>query len=118
MGLPLILLHAPSADGVVREVASNRVRGFHAGVKGLAFMKVPYSLKATYSKNYGYYNQSEKSVFSEVPWQLSLAFEAGIDRLLNLPVTMSIGVYGDVGELYQNSAGLTLKVGYKDFRRF
>ena len=118
IGLPLMLLHAPSADGVVRGVASNRVRGIHAGVKGLAFMKVPYSLKATYSKNYGYYNQSEKSVFSEVPWQLSLAFEAGIDRLLNLPVTMSIGVYGDVGELYQNSAGLTLKVGYKDFRRF
>ena len=53
------------------------------------------------------------------PWQLSLAFDLGLERLFRAaPVNLNIGLYGDIGQLYQNSAGLTLKLSYSDFRRF
>ena len=88
-------------------------------MKGVIAKKVPYALKATYTVNYGVYNQSVDSFFAARPRQFSAALEAVInDRIWKMPVDLTIGVYGDVGELYQDSVGLTVKVGYKGFRRF
>jgi hypothetical protein len=119
LGCPLLLPNAPSEDGICRGMASTRVRAHHFGMKGLAFDKVPYAFKATYSRNYGKYSQTDSSPFVAKPWQLSLALEAEVARsMTGLPVSFSIGVYGDVGKLYQNSAGLSLKVAYGGSRRF
>lgn len=119
IGCPLLLPGAPDQDGICQSMASTRVRAHHFGMKGVVFSKVPYCLKATYSTNYGRYNQSETSPFESRPWQLSLALEMEFKKKqTNLPVAFSVGIYGDVGELYQNSAGLSVKISYDDFRRF
>jgi hypothetical protein len=98
---------------------NNRIRGHHIGISGIVFDTVPYTLKATYTKNYGRYNQGESSFFANTPRQLSMALEMEFDSTItNLPLNLAVGVYGDIGKVYQNSAGLTLRISYKDFRRF
>ena len=119
IGCPLLLPSAPGEDGICTSMASTRVRAHHFGIKGIAFDKIPYGFKATYSRNYGKYHQGESSPFASRPWQLSMALEMEFGRrLFDLPVDFALGIYGDVGELYQNSAGLTLKVSYLRSRRF
>ncbi len=118
IGLPLIIPAMPDENGVTMDIVSTRLRGCHLGLKGVISKKVPYSFKATYSMNYGKYNSSHES-FKAAPWQLSMALEAGVDRrIIRLPMSVSLGIYGDIGQLYHNSIGLTLKIAYNDFFRF
>ena len=119
MGLPLILAEAPGDGGVVRTFVNTRLRAFHAGLKGNLADGLPYTFKGTYSVNYGIYGRQESEVFENKPWQVSLAFEMGFKRFMrNLPVNLHLGIYGDVGRLYQNCAGLTLRFSYVGARRF
>ena len=119
MGLPLILANAPGADGVVTGIANNRLRAYHIGVKGNAFKGVPYIFKTTYSSNWGRYNIPETNFFYSKPWQLSMALEFEFGKeITNLPLTLGVGTYGDIGKLYQNSFGLTLRILYNDSCRF
>ena len=112
IGLPLLLPHAPSEDGITYGIVCNRVRGHHFGIKGMVG-KLPYMLKATYSSNWGKYFNDTESVFNTRPKQLSLAFEVELGKqVTNLPVTFAAGAYGDFGKLYQNSVGLSLRVFY------
>ena len=119
IGLPLILADAPDTDGIVKGVVNNRLRAYHLGVRGNAFEGVPYTLKTTYSSNWGRYHIKEDNFFYTKPWQLSLALEFEFtSQLTNMPVSFAVGAYGDIGEVYQNSFGLTLRIAYKDFRKF
>ena len=118
IGLPLILPAMPQ-DGITQSVVATRVNGCHLGLKGLVNKKIPYAFKATYTSNLGNYHQGEESFFASKPWQLSLALEAGLgSRLWKHPIDLTLGVYGDIGELYQDSVGLTLKIDYRGFARF
>ena len=106
-------------DGITQSVVATRVNGCHLGLKGLVNKKIPYAFKATYTSNLGNYHQGEESFFASKPWQLSLALEAGLgSRLWKHPIDLTLGVYGDIGELYQDSVGLTLKIDYRGFARF
>ena len=108
IGLPLMVPKEPGEDGVSRGVMNNRLRGYHVGMKG-NLSNVPYVFKATFTENFGTYN---KPLSSDL-WQLSMAFEAVLlPNMAKLPVALAVGVYGDIGELYQKSAGLTLKFTY------
>ncbi len=119
MGLPLIMSEAPGADGIVANTVNTRLRAFHAGLKGNIAAGLPYAFKGTFSLNYGRYKQSQTSFFVSRPWQLSLAFDLGLKRLMGrTPLDLNIGIYGDFGQVYQNSAGLTLKLSYSGFKRF
>ena len=114
IGLPLILPAMP-ADGVVPMISNTRVRGHHLAISGMVARKVPYRFKATYTDNFGTYGKP----YAGVPWQLSLALEADATKqTTSLPVSFSVGVYGDVGKLYPNSVGLTLRISYDGFHRF
>jgi hypothetical protein len=114
IGLPLILPAMP-ADGVVPMISNTRVRGHHLAISGMVARKVPYRFKATYTDNFGTYGKP----YAGVPWQLSLALEADATKqATSLPVSFSVGVYGDVGKLYPNSVGLTLRISYDGFHRF
>lgn len=114
MGLPLLTTFAPDENGLCQGVVNNRVRGYHVGIDGV-ISKVPYRFKATFTENFGTY----RDPFPSKLCQLSLALEASLPgELTGLPVAFSVGLYGDVGKLYQNSAGLTLKVTYKGSSRF
>jgi hypothetical protein len=118
IGLPLILPAMPGSDGITTNVVSTRLRGFHLGLKGLINRKVPYSFRATYTSNMGNYHQGE-SFFSTLPWQLSLALETGLgSKIWKSPFDLTFGLYGDIGKLYQDSIGVTLKLDYKGFARF
>ena len=101
LGLPL-LTPGISAEGISTGIINNRVRGHHLAVAGVIAHKVPYRFKSTFTENFGTYSRPLDSR----PWQLSLALEA--DKAFK-DMTLSVGVYGDVGKLYQNGAGLTLK---------
>lgn len=119
IGLPLILPYAPGEDGICNGMASTRLRGHHIGVQGVIMDSVPYVFKGTYTRNYGKYHQSETSFFASIPWQLSLALELELgNEITNLPMTLAVGAYGDIGKLYQNSFGLTLRIRYHDSARF
>ena len=115
MGLPLILPAMPDADGIVPNISNTRVRGHHIALAGMVAAKVPYRFKATFTENFGTYG----APYPETPWQLSLALEAdAVKSFTRLPVTFSLGIYGDVGKLYPDSAGLTLRISYDGFHRF
>ena len=115
IGLPLILPAMPNAEGTVPRISNTRVRGHHLGLAGVVARKVPYRFKATFTENFGTYFVP----YEAKPWQLSLALEADVTReIIRQPLSLSVGVYGDVGKLYQNSVGLTLRLRYQDSRRF
>ncbi len=119
IGLPLLLPLAPNQNGMTNGIVNNRVRAHHFGLAGNMTEGLPYVFKATYSSNWGKYFNSENSVFESRPWQLSLALELDFGKhITNLPMTLAVGAYGDIGKLYQNSFGLTLRISYNDTRRF
>ena len=119
IGLPLIGGLVFDEKGAVKNVACGRVRAHHVGVGGSLVEGCPYNLKVTYSRNYGRYDQDENSVFASAPWQLSMALEVGIQRnITRLPVQFWVGVYSDLGQLYEDSFGLTLKVAHRGSRSF
>ena len=119
IGLPLILPGRPNKDGVVTGIVNNRVRAYHIGLRGNLLEGVPYTFRSTYSSNWGRYNIAQSSFFYDRPWQISLALEVELGRnITNLPLVLTVGAYGDIGKLYQNSAGLTLRIAYKDSHRF
>ena len=119
IGLPLITPTAPNENGVTTGIVNNRVRAFNLGLRGNLLEGVPYLFRSTYSSNWGQYYTVESPRWSSKPWQLSLAFEVEMGRnITNLPLNFTVGAYGDIGELYQNSFGLTLRIAYKDFRKF
>jgi hypothetical protein len=109
---------SPDADGVVRGVENNRVRAHHIGLKGNMGL-VPYSIKTTYSSNWGRFGMPDDSRFHSRPWQLSLALELELGRsVTNLPVAFAVGAYGDFGQLFQNSVGLSLRITCGDSLKF
>lgn len=110
LGLPL-LTPGISADGISTGIINNRVRGHHLALAGVVAQKVPYRLKSTFTQNFGTYSTPH----AQRPWQLSLALEA--DKSFK-DLTLSAGVYGDVGKLYPNCAGLILKLAYHGQQRW
>lgn len=115
MGLPLILPALPAEDGKTRGIVNNRVRGHHLGISGVVAGAVPYRFKSTFTENFGTYG----SPFADGTWQLSLALEAELNKeLTRLPLQFSVGLYGDIGRMYQNSVGLTLRMNYSEKRIF
>ena len=112
IGLPLIVPCAPNEEGICPGILNNRVRGHHVGIAGY-ICRLPYRFKGTFTQNYGtYFN-----VMEEKPWQLSMALEADIPQdVMNIPAILSVGVYADVGEMYRDSVGLTLKFSYSGSR--
>ena len=107
--------YQPAEDGVSPGIFNTRVRGHHLALAGVVAQKVPYRFKATFTENFGTY----PNPLPLIPWQLSMALETDITKhATRLPVTFSVGLYGDVGKLYQNSAGLTFRVLYGGTHRF
>ena len=117
-GLPLFTPMPANADGTVYGVCNNRVLAHHVGLGGKIARRIPYRLKATFSLNYGQYRQ-RLSVFEHRLSQISLAFEMDFPHILrNVPVSLSVGLYGDTGELYQDNFGLTIRLSYSGRRSY
>ena len=114
VGLPLF---APMEyrDGYVTGITNTRLRGVHLGMAGKCCPEVTYRAKSTYTSNWGTYSRKNDLR----PWQLSLALEFELSpELLQCPLSLSVGAYGDIGELYRDSVGLTLRVNYTGRHRW
>ncbi len=110
MGLPLFTPAPVNREGKVLGVVNNRVIAHHVGLGGKLAHKVPYRLMATYSLNAGRYDQS-LSLFRSRPQQLSMALEVSSPKLFrNFSLQLSLGLYGDVGELYVNNFGVMMRL--------
>ena len=115
VGMPLFTACMPDENGIVKGVCNNRVRAYHFGMAGNVVEGLPYQLKSTFSKNYGRY----RAPWEDTPWQLSLALEFRFEKAFSkLPVTFAAGIYGDIGKLFQNSFGLSLRIIYKGSKYF
>ena len=112
IGLPLFTPMPAGEDGKVLGVCNNRLSAWHFGIRGKAARLIPYKFLFTYSRNFGKYAQSI-SLFDSVPQQFSLALECEVPRLgRNTPLSLGIGLYGDFGEMYQDSFGLSIRLSY------
>ncbi len=112
IGLPLFVPKPVNEDGLALGVCNNRVVAHHMGIGGKFAHRIPYRFKATYSRNYGQYTQS-LDLFNSSPYQLSFALEVDVPKLFRkIPLSLSVGAYGDAGELYEDNFGLTLRLTY------
>lgn len=119
IGLPLIGGLAYDENGVVTGLWCNRVRAHHLGLGGNLADGCPYVFKSTYSRNYGRYAQKDDSVYASVPWQLSMALEIGVlGGMTRLPVDFWVGAYTDLGQMYPDSFGLSIRVMHRGSRTF
>lgn len=114
IGLPLFVPAAKDVDGITRGVVNNRIVAWNAGVAGKMFKKVPYTVKITYSKNFGKYHQTD-SFYDSVPRQVSGAFELTLPkRIAGNTTLVSLGLYADKGSIYPDTAGITIRLGWGD----
>lgn len=115
IGLPLITPVAPDADGIVLGVNNNRLTAHHFGIGGKIARVLPYKFMATYSRNFGTYGRP----FAKRLDQVSLALETTLPRLgKKVPLSLSLGLYGDFGELYPDNFGLTLRLSWSGNTKF
>ena len=99
-------------NGHTLGVCNNRVTAWHFGIRGKAARTIPYRFLFTYSRNFGQYSQ-RLGMFNAAPQQFSLALEGEVPHLgRNLPLSLGIGLYGDFGQVYQDSFGLTIRLSY------
>lgn len=93
-------------SGKLIKVINNRIIGHHIGIKGMAWQTTPYKLLLSYSKNYGTYgNKFNKDQFSGA-LEVTLPFR-------KLPFTIETGVYSDLGDLFKDNFGFTIKLSRK-----
>ena len=119
IGLPLMGGLVYDDEGIVNDILCNRIRGHHLGIGGNLYDGCPYVFKSTYSRNYGKYGQREDSVYSSTPWQLSMALEVGLQSgMTGIPVDFWVGVYADLGQMYPDTFGLSLKIMHRGSRTF
>ena len=127
IGGPLFLTRKYE-DGYSR-VYNNRYVAYHLGVSGKLFLKAPYRLMLTYSRNCGVYNSPlvpgadvwdtewvwwKKNTWDQPLSQFSAAFNGYVPFKLggrhNLDVVY--GLYADAGEVLTNAFACTLGVRY------
>lgn len=122
IGLPLLtpMPITENSDGKVLGVCNTRVSAWHFGIRGKAARRIPYKFLLTYSRNFGQYFQrdlvkgnSGTNFFESVPEQLSIAIECEVPDLgKDSPMSLGIGMYGDFGQMFQDSFGVTLRLSY------
>ena len=96
----------PGLSDNLTRIINNRIIGHHIGIKGMAWQTTPYKLLLSYSKNYGTYgNKFNKDQFSGA-LEVTLPFR-------KLPFTIETGLYSDLGKLFKNNFGFTIKLSRK-----
>lgn len=115
-------------------IENNRVMAHHFGISGLLGYKAPYKLMATISQNYGIYTKPYKgqssyqkgwdSILKKNPVkeqclvQFSIGFSGEVPNLGGIPgLSLTYGIYSDLGEVLQNQTAIIAGVKYVFFRR-
>lgn len=90
------------SGGIVR-IINNRIVAHHIGMKGIAWQTTPYKLMLSYSKNYGTYGKPMKKDQFSGALEITLPFR-------KLPFSVETGVYCDLGDLFKDNFGFTIKL--------
>lgn len=119
--------------GAYKAVRNNRMRAWHAGVSGKLFKKIPYKMMLTYSWNYGTYGSPyigsspwqtdwqwwQKNEYDTPLRQVSGGFWAELPmgalasgRAAQLPLSFTLGVYADRGQLLEDVFGASVGIRY------
>lgn len=107
VGLPLFFPFPKDMNGITQGVINNRIVAWNAGAGGKIAKLVPYTVKITYSRNFGRY----RAPFSTMCQQVSGAFEFSLPhRIIRKTTGLSFGLYADKGSLYPDAAGLTVRM--------
>ena len=112
-----------SSAVINKGIENNRIKSHHLGISGKLFRKFPYKAMLTYSVNYGnYYTPYKGESQYQKPWgtvketglkQFSAAFVGQLNSVFNIDgLSIMYGIYGDKGQLYKDSIGVTLGVKY------
>ena len=96
----------PGLSGGITRIINNRVIAHHVGMKGMAWQTTPYKLMLSYSRNYGIYGSPMKKNQFSGALEVTLPFK-------NLPFTVETGIYGDLGDLFKDNFGFTIKLSRK-----
>lgn len=107
IGLPLITPCEPDGNGITPGVRNNRLCGFHLGIGGKIAHAAPYRLLATFTNNFGTYDNEYESARHE----LSLALTGETPQFASFPIAVTYGLYADRGTLYRNC--LTFRIGLR-----
>ncbi len=93
------------SNGIIR-IINNRIIAHHMGLRGMVYHTTPYKLLLSYSINYGTYGKSMRKEQFSGALKITLPISA-------LPFTIETGVYCDLGELFKNNFGFTIKLSRK-----
>ena len=96
----------PGLSGNITRIINNRVVAHHVGMKGRAWQTTPYKLMLSYSRNYGTYGNPMKKNQLSGALEITLPFK-------NLPFAVETGIYGDLGDLFKDNFGFTIKLSRK-----
>ena len=109
IGLPLFPATAKNADGLTLGVSSNRITAWNFGLGGSIAHRLPYSMKITYSQQFGTYSKVAGTIYEKEPRQVSGSFEVTVPkfRWRGAPQIL-LGFYADKGSLLPDAAGLSL----------
>ena len=109
IGLPLFPAAAQDADGLTPGVSSNRTVAWNFGLGGSLAHKLPYTMKITYSRQFGRYHKAVGTIYENKPRQVSGAFEVQLPKLRGRAAPqILLGLYADKGSLLPDAAGATL----------
>ena len=109
IGTPFLTPYRPNSEGITLGVYNNRVIAHYFGIQGYAVKRIPYTVRLSYSLNYGTY----AAPLDHTLHQFSFGAEVGVLNRPNAPLHIRIGVYGDYGKLYKCNTGLTISFIHK-----
>lgn len=116
VGIPLFTPAPADKNGIVNGVCNNRIIAWHLGLGGKIARLIPYSLKMTYSKNFGLYRPNPDQ-FKNAQRQMSGAFELALPHKVFRHTTgISFGIYADKGGLFKDSAGISVSLKWDNLK--
>lgn len=110
IGSPFIIPYQRNQEGFVPGVYNNRIIAHYLGIQGQAFRQIPYKLRLSYTLNYGTYSNP----LPEIPRQFSFGLETRLLSNKNLPLDINCGIFGDFGQLFPHTVGLSISFTYKE----
>ena len=123
VGIPLMLPYPDGAILVHSRIMNNRIVAHHLGVEGEPTTGFTYRLLATYSRNYGLYEEvypdgvpipgGGPEVWNPGLEQVSLLAEAEWSVPGTMPVSVTGGIAVDAGAVYADAVGLQLGLVYR-----
>ncbi len=123
IGSPM-LVPLPDNQIIVHDrIENNRVVAHHLGLAGRPWPGMRYRFLFTYSRNYGTYTERDRAAAAGIPYryagglrQYSILLETQTRLPGRVPLTLLAAAGWDLGEMYEDTAGVRLGLRYRGRR--